>query len=374
MQANDPIFLRLNKNYTYLMNSGTHIFFGNDKNQFFDNEVFKLVEPSIDSTFKYIFDNSGCERLKNMLNSILFPDNPKIIELQFLNNEVVKINRKNNKGMIRADILCKVLCDNENIIIGIQIQLGNYGDFSKRLFNYNSEPINNNEKTWAIGLFINVGKCPIYSIEENGGKKVLNLLDIVEIDLSEEIEKINSGKEIYINNKKLGDYGKEWIKLLGLRTWCPREFDRFILPKNYLLSNNSLFNEAIEILCNIPSDIIESSIILDEELQKYLIYIEEEKEKEKEKGKREGIIIGRIEGKKEGKIEGEKEGRIKALIKISFELFQNNCEEKMILNIINNEKFNEKQIHLVLNNCDLTKSNNYIQFLLKNNLINDEFN
>ena len=43
---------------------------------------------------------------------------------------------------------------------------------------------------------------------QNGQNTELNDLKIIEIDLSEEIRKINNGEEIFIDGKKLGNYGK----------------------------------------------------------------------------------------------------------------------------------------------------------------------
>ena len=77
--------------------------------------------------------------------------------------------------------------------------------------------------------------------------------------------------------KKLHKKGKEWLKLLGLRTWCPREDGKFILPKDYILSNNIYFNQAINALEDIPVLLGIDAMNYEEEEKK-----EEKKEENKE--------------------------------------------------------------------------------------------
>ena len=57
---------------------------------------------------------------------------------------------------------------------------------------------------------------------------------MISVDLYSLVEKINKGEEIEINKKKIGIRGKEWLKLLALRTWCPEEFGNLFFPKDIL--------------------------------------------------------------------------------------------------------------------------------------------
>ena len=162
--------------------------------QYKTQEIYRLIDPSIDSTFKFLFADNDTKILENMLNSILFPDSPKLSELQILNNEVVRPNPK-YRGTIRADLVCIAKLDQDHIISSIEMQIVIYGDFTKRLLNSN-KGLNNNsdyEISWSLGLLINITKKEKYSSNvnlnkiQNGEKKEL---------------KINKGEDININNKK----------------------------------------------------------------------------------------------------------------------------------------------------------------------------
>ena len=65
---------------------------------------------------------------------------------------------------------------------------------------------------------------------------------------------------------------------MGLRTWSSQKLDRYILPNNFLLSTNNLFNEAIDVLSKIPDEIINSSLTLDNDIKNYLYELQKEKE------------------------------------------------------------------------------------------------
>ena len=204
------------------------------------------------------------------------------------------------------------------------MQIVIYGNYKKRLLNSNKGLCyeNDYETAWSLGLFINVTKSQKYSSYndlnkiQNGEKKELNFLNDIEINLNEEIIKINKGEDININNKKIGNLGKEWIKFLGLRTWCPRNFGRFILPKNYNLSNNKYLIEVINKLENIPTQIINESLSLETDLY----YLTEE------------IKNAILEGK----------------IQSAFKLFKEGCENKCIIIILGNEKFKKDNVKFYL--------------------------
>ena len=177
---------------------------------------------------------------------------------------------------------------------------------------------------------------------------------MVAVDLYSLVEKINKGEEIEINKKKIGIRGKEWLKLLALRTWCPEEFGKFVLPKGYTLSNNEKLNKAIEILSTVPYDIINNSIEEERALKEYYNALE--------KSKKEGIIEGLIEGE------------IKNALISSFELFIDKCDLKFVKKNLRNKKFKKEDVDLYLKEysekyplelkqfVDLLKNDNYISY------------
>jgi len=307
--AKEPIFLNLSTSSSYLPFSQKYIFLGNIGGyQYKTQEIYRLIDPSIDSTFKFLFADNDTKILENMLNSILFPDSPQLSELQILINEVVRPNPK-YRGTIRGDITCRAKLDKNNIISSIEVQIVIYGDFTKRLLNSN-KGLNNNsdyEISWSLGLLINITKKEKYSSNvnlnkiQNGEKKEL---------------KINKGEDININNKKIGNLGKEWIKFLGLRTWCPRNFGRFILPKNYNLSNNKYLIEVINKLENIPTKILNDSLSLETDLY----YFTEELQN----------------------------AQLKGQVKSAFKLFKEGCGNKYIIIILGNEKFKIDNVKVFL--------------------------
>ena len=77
----------------------------------------KFVDPAYDSVFKEIFgdgniidEKGGKERLLNLLNSLLFPNEETkgFIDIHSISNEKSKITTKqNNSGILRFDISCK---------------------------------------------------------------------------------------------------------------------------------------------------------------------------------------------------------------------------------------------------------------------------
>ena len=322
--SKEPIFLNISSSSSYLPFSQKYIFVGNRGGvQYETQEIYRLIDPSIDTTFRFLFAGNDTKLLENMLNSILFPDSAKLSEIQILNDEVVRPNPK-YRGTIRADLVCIAKLDQDHIISSIEMQIVIYGDFTKRLLN-SDKGLNNNsdyEISWSLGLSINVTNIQKYSSYndlnkiQNGEKKELNFLNDIEINLNEEIIKINQGEDIYINNKKVGIYGKEWIKFFGLRTWCPQNFSRFILPKTYNLSNNKYFIEVINKLENIPTQIINESLSLETDLY----YLTKE------------IKNAILEGK----------------IQSAFKLFKEGCENKCIIIILGNEKFKKDNVKFYL--------------------------
>ena len=328
MRINDALFLKLSGRF--IKNNKNYIFFShNDEEQYEISEPYYIPDPFIDSTFEYLFTHNNTKLLENMLNSLLFPDSPQLSDIQIIENDVDKDDEINNKGAFTSYLVCKaVLNDNKIIILSIELQLGLYGDLTKRLFKHNMALSYKNEfKTvWSLGIFINLSKNHAYSSNtklnkiQDGEKKDIDFLNIIEIDLKDEINKIKNGNDVYINEKKIGNEGKEWLKLLGLREWCSTHLDKYIIPKNFKLSNNELFNEAIIKLSNIPKEIFMESIDTEKDIINYIKELED------------------------ARLEGKKEGKIITLIISAFNLFKENYEKKNIFTILGKEKFNKSDV------------------------------
>ena len=70
---NNPIFLSLfSHKATFIPADGNYLFFGNNDEQYESKDLYKLVDPSIDATFKFLFANPSTELLSDAINSFYF--------------------------------------------------------------------------------------------------------------------------------------------------------------------------------------------------------------------------------------------------------------------------------------------------------------
>ena len=195
-EDDNPIFLNLSSlKATFIPIERSYLFFGNNDEQYVVKELYELVDPSIDATFKFLLANPNTELLSDVLNSLLFPDfpdEPQLTNIEIINNEVVKPAQKQNKGTIRADIACTASYKSETIILGIEMQIGISKDFTIRLLNYNVglRYRNGPRTTWTLGLLVNDSKknednssFTRLNKMKNEERIVLNSLDIGELDL-----------------------------------------------------------------------------------------------------------------------------------------------------------------------------------------------
>ena len=181
MENENPIFLGLcSKKVFYYLNDKYHFFVNSNKKnkkQYDCKEVYELSDPSIDATFKYLF-TSNKDLLADLLNSILFPECVELSHINIINSEINKPGQKKNKGTIRADIGCSAKYKKEEIIIGIEMQLGdNEDNFTERLLNYNAglRLRNDLKKTWTIGLLIKANK----NVKDDSSKTKLNKAQMI---------------------------------------------------------------------------------------------------------------------------------------------------------------------------------------------------
>ena len=205
-------------------------------------------------------------------------------------------------------------------------------------------------------------------------------IKIIEIDLREEIKKINNDEDVFINGKKLDKKGKEWLKLLGLRTWCPREDEQFILPKGYILSSNSFLNQAIETLEDMPVFLEIDALNFERDKKKYDKKIEDMVKKGEKRGKKKGLIEGRKEGLEEGMQKGLQKGRQEGLqkglqkgeiisnIKIAFKFFKDREKDEILLKILGDNYYHSNDVFDCLDKEDENLVVDFILFLNKKHI------
>ena len=387
MNSAQEIFLKLSPKCNIFSDSKEYHFYSNQNNEIYKTKnIYRPYDPAIDSTFKYLFQD--VKMLEDMLNSLLFPECPQLSVEAILDKEIVRPNELYNKGTIRSDLVCKARLNGETIIFGIEMQIGVDGDFSKRLFQY-SVGLSNKykyENSWMNAFFINTNKQPKYSKSiklmenKNGEENELDFIKIIEIDLREEIKKINNDEDVFINGKKLDKKGKEWLKLLGLRTWCPREDEQFILPKGYILSSNSFLNQAIETLEDMPVFIGIDALNFERDKKKYDKKIEDMVKKGEKRGKKKGLIEGRKEGLEEGMQKGLQKGRQEGLqkglqkgeiisnIKIAFKFFKDREKDEILLKILGDNYYHSNDVFDCLDKEDENLVVDFILFLNKNHI------
>jgi len=387
MNSAQEIFLKLSPKCNIFSDSKEYHFYSNQNNEIYKTKnIYRPYDPAIDSTFKYLFQD--VKMLEDMLNSLLFPESPQLSVEAILDKEIVRPNELYNKGTIRSDLVCKARLNGETIIFGIEMQIGVDGDFSKRLFQY-SVGLSNKykyENSWMNAFFINTNKQPKYSKSiklmenKNGEENELDFIKIIEIDLREEIKKINNDEDVFINGKKLDKKGKEWLKLLGLRTWCPREDEQFILPKGYILSSNSFLNQAIETLEDMPVFIGIDALNFERDKKKYDKKIEDMVKKGEKRGKKKGLIEGRKEGLEEGMQKGLQKGRQEGLqkglqkgeiisnIKIAFKFFKDREKDEILLKILGDNYYHSNDVFDCLDKEDENLVVDFILFLNKNHI------
>lgn len=287
-----------------------------------------IIDPTYDSTFKILFGSNGAEdRLISLLNSLLFPgiNEKKIEKLRYLPNEFHKLNEKSNKNTVITDIACEVEINDKKYAIILEMQIGDNCSLTKRLFDYGTSLRNNNsfKNCFSLGIsissrvnsnFIKLKKTTTRS------SMTLEYINTVLINLNNELTNMENNENININNKVIDIEGKEFIKLLGLRTWAKKEGEKFVFP-NLNLSDNGAINECINILSSI-NDIQLTQIIMEE---RYKLELIEHSEK---RGEKKGLIYAAFQIF----LEGENDDRAYNLLKDKNIILENEDEIKEILN------------------------------------------
>ena len=174
-----------------------------DKKNPFKVEYYKvkklssIPDPSIDSNFKAIFKNHS-KRLENLLNSIYFePNDMKISELVFINNEYNAIGQAYNLNTLRSDIACKgkiTINDGEQkeLLLDVEIQINWIEELDDKLFEYGTLLRNNysNELREKQNSEQNKKK----SNPENDSNDMVNTEEKEEEEEEEEDEELDLGE------------------------------------------------------------------------------------------------------------------------------------------------------------------------------------
>ena len=170
-----------------------------------------------------------------------------------------------------------------------------------------------------------------------------------------------NNKPIKINEIEIGNDGKEFLKLFGLKSWAIKVGNRYAIPnyKEFKLSTNPTINKCFEILSSFDNEEL-TEMILDE--QYYIDIVNENINYGFNQGKEEGKKEGREEGKKEGINLGLNTG----LIIGAFSIFEVNSDLQITYNYLRRNGLimnDESQIRSILNNEDKNKVEQFINNL-----------
>ena len=406
----DDIFHYLTGKYT--KRRGIFRFYLNNEEYPLDQTFYETTEtvlvsdPALDANFKSIFLNHA-ERLENFLNEIYFiPNNMKISHIKFLPGEFNQIGTIYNLITLRADIACKAkVCEidrynnikeEKTTLLDIEIQINWIEKLDDKLLEYGTLLRNSysnqkrkeqylqskkeegnkknqhaqtgakkNKRVYIDTLVIALILDKQSFNETNYIKLVREKIDTSTIDMNNiKILEINAFKVLenpFLPPKTFGNLskdGKDWIKLITLRTWAEKDNDsiaRYEIPKlkfGHKYSQNNHINDAIYELT------LENKmqLTLYTQVQEYMDRLKEE-----------GIKLGKEEGIKLGKEEAEKEAKLT----LAYLFFLNGLDLKQY-----NLKYTykKKDIPLILKkepNLNLDKKNidNFILALDKIHLI-----
>ena len=239
-------------------------------NRQLSDETYEIIDPSNDQAFKILFNGeykinniNGFMRAKSLIQSLLykFPDNKEIKTINYWQNEIPEISGHNRKKLKVLD--CPFVCemnDNSQYIIDLEIQNYFYDGLDLNALTYGNSLRN------ASGLPVIIIVLLLKEIESNNSfeimpfKKYLNASEykpiddfvyVICFDLNYISDCIDSNIEPELNGFKISKVGKEWVKLLTIRTWMKKcyfkdNIKRYPIPKN--LSNSEEVKSAIKIL------------------------------------------------------------------------------------------------------------------------------
>lgn len=272
-------FKKENKKYKFSLNDS-------DIRQLSD-ETYEIIDPSNDQAFKILFNGEykinnidGFKRAKSLIKSFLykFPDNKEIKTLNYWQNEIPKVSGHNRKKLRVLD--CPFLCemnDNSKYIIDLEMQNYFYNGLDLNALTYGNSLRNASGLPVIIIVLLLKDTEPNYSFEIMPFNKYLNASEYKPIDdfvyvlcfdLNYISDCIDSNDEPELNGFKISKVGKEWIKLLAIRTWMKKcyfkdQIKRYPIPKN--LNNSEEVKSAIKILSSGDNSKLMSFVLKEKE-------------------------------------------------------------------------------------------------------------
>jgi len=280
----------------------------------------EIADSGYDQTFKKLFsweltinDITGEDRLRSLLNSLLYPnvsdDGYNIKKVRIIRNESNKLGSETKIGVLFFDVVCRCECWNgkngkeeeiEPEIFDVEMQTGYDNGFIGRAFEYGislrgtsyvgeKDEERKEKKIMGESYFKEqkkkIKKHPVkvisfmnYDNKETDnihyksykteivltdldGNKIKTMddppVEVFVINLQAEIKKLLESKEISINGKEISKTGKEWIKLLGLRHWATvkhySNYYRYIIPED-TSDSDEVIQSALKILQLIDED------------------------------------------------------------------------------------------------------------------------
>ena len=290
------------------------------------NSCSKFVEPTYDSVFKSIFgdgnlinEKEGKDRLINLLNSLIFPNEESkcIIDINSISNEKSKITKdSDNSGIMRFDISCKATILDKNKkttkIIDVEMQNGKKTDILLRMDNYAYALYQTYKMETIVIAFMNQdyindenrSQISIKTVYDNDGNIIRkeNGAKVIIINLKEEINKNQEKGKIKLNEKELNEVGISWLKLLGIRQWAKTVNNFYYLPKNVHFSSKELESAFILLQSYDEGELIKLLRKEEEDRNILNIYEKNGEKKGEKKGKMEqvlGSLLNVFEQKKE---------------------------------------------------------------------------
>ena len=276
----------------------------------------KFVDPAYDSVFKAIFgdgniidEKGGKERLLNLLNSLIFPNEESkcFTDIHSISNEKSKITTKNdNSGIMRFDISCKATVvdkrEKKTKIIDIEMQIGKKTGILSRMNDYAYSLFQTYKTETILIAFMNQD----YINDENRSQFSIKMIcdsegniikeehdtEVIIVNLKEEIEKNQDKKKIFLKKKELNKVGISWLKLLGIRHWGKIINKFYFLPKNVHFLSKEL-ETTFKLLQNYDEGELIKLLRKEEEDRNILKIYEEEGKKRWKKDEKKGEEKGK---------------------------------------------------------------------------------
>jgi NADPH-dependent 7-cyano-7-deazaguanine reductase QueF-like protein len=207
-----------------------------------------------------------------------FPDNKEIKTINYWQNAIPEVSGHNRKKLKVLD--CPFVCemnDNSQYIIDLGIQNYFYDGLDLNALTYGNSLRN------ASGLPVIIVVLLLKEIESNNSFEILpfekylnaseykpidDFVYVICFDLNYISDCIDSNIEPELNGFKISKVGKEWVKLLTIRTWMKKcyfkdKIKRYPIPKN--LSNSEEVKSAIKILSAFDISKLESIVLKEKE-------------------------------------------------------------------------------------------------------------